>query len=70
MGRSQLGEQMLPSRWGVASCARCGAIIVLGEISRQAQIGGRRQRVCSSCATAPSPSLSAAAWPNDLREAA
>lgn len=38
--------------WGVDTCARCGATLVLGDETYETRVGGRLVHICAECAAA------------------
>jgi hypothetical protein len=57
MGSSHNEKHVLESRWGMGTCAKCGATVVLGERFTHEVIGGRWELLCSTCASEPASAL-------------
>ncbi len=55
MGESHIENHVLQERWGVSTCAMCGATIVLGERYTWMRRNGQQEMLCSLCACDPLP---------------
>jgi hypothetical protein len=57
MGGSSREQQVLEAAWGVGTCPKCGAVMILGEPTARLRVHGRAQRVCAACAAMPADDL-------------
>jgi len=58
MAGSHTEEHVMESRWGMSSCAICGATLVLGERPARIRISGRWEPLCGACASRPAAAVS------------